>query len=445
MSSKNKKLSWQRSSILSPFLLLVVVALSIFLSEGIIMYLLQHLHSLSPQAEGIIDAFILTLIIFPVLYIFVFRPMVRLLRKNEEAHRELEKANTNLEIKVAERTSELTTTNKALRESEERFRSVAQSATEAIIVSDSDGNIISWNGSAQTIFGYIEEEIIGQSLTLLLPERYRDAHRNGLARYRATEKSQMIGKTKEYNGLRKDGSEFPLELSLSAWKQDDTIYFCGIIRDITERKQTEIRLKTLSSAVEQTADNVFITDNNGVIQYVNHAFTKTTGYSSEEAIGKTPRILKSGKHDQRFYEELWGTIRSGYVFSASFINKQKNGELYWDEKTITPIKDQEGVITHFVSTAKDFTKQKLAEQEREKLLADLQEAFANIKTLKGLIPICASCKKIRDDKGFWQQVEGYIMEHSDASFSHGICPGCIEKLYPEIAKKMNLTSKGKDN
>ncbi len=89
------------------------------------------------------------------------------------------------------------------------------------------------------------------------------------------------------------------------------------------------------------------------------------------------------------------------------------------------------MITHFVSTAKDFTKQKLAELEREKILNDLQEAVANIKTLKGLIPICASCKNIRDDKGYWQKVEQYVTEHSDAKFSHGICPDCMKKLYPD--------------
>jgi PAS domain-containing protein len=88
-----------------------------------------------------------------------------------------------------------------------------------------------------------------------------------------------------------------------------------------------------------------------------------------------------------------------------------------------------GVLAAFI----DITERKRAEEERERLIAELKEALANIKTLKGLIPICASCKKIRTDQGFWQQVEVYIREHSDVEFSHGLCPDCLKKLYPDFA------------
>ncbi|MCH7923727.1 MAG: PAS domain S-box protein [Nitrospinae bacterium] len=127
-------------------------------------------------------------------------------------------------------------------ESEERFRSVTQSATDAIISADSRGNIISWNKGAETIFGYSEEEVLGKPLTLLMPERYKGDHRKGLERVLSTGESDVIGKTVELHGLRNDGSEFPLEISLSTWKKGGEPYYCGIIRDVTERKRMEQEL-----------------------------------------------------------------------------------------------------------------------------------------------------------------------------------------------------------
>lgn len=130
----------------------------------------------------------------------------------------------------------------ALCESEERFRSVVESATDAIVLADGSGNIISWNRAAQRLFAYTEEEVIGEPLTVLMPARYREAHKRGLERVRSSGESRLIGKAVELQGLRKDGSEFPLELSLSMWKAKEGTYYSGIIRDITERKQIQDQL-----------------------------------------------------------------------------------------------------------------------------------------------------------------------------------------------------------
>ncbi len=132
--------------------------------------------------------------------------------------------------------------------------------------------------------------------------------------------------------------------------------------DITERKQTEETLKKLSSVVEQTADQVLITDHNGIIEYVNPAFERMTGYSQEEVTGQTPRLLNSGRHPPSFFQALWQIVRSGQVFRGTIINQKKNGELYYEEKTITPLKDRQGNITHFVSTGKDITERKELEE-----------------------------------------------------------------------------------
>lgn len=134
-----------------------------------------------------------------------------------------------------------------------------------------------------------------------------------------------------------------------------------------ERARAFEALRKLSSAVEQASESVFITDCQGAIEYVNPAFERLTGYSSEEVIGKTPRLLKSGEYDDRFYEELWDTILDGRSFSAEFTNRKKNGEIYYEEKILTPIKDHHGNLTHFVSTGRDISERKRSEKTIERL------------------------------------------------------------------------------
>lgn len=127
----------------------------------------------------------------------------------------------------------------SLQNSEERFRSVAQTAREAMITVDSDGHIVFWNKAATTIFGYLEAEAIGKPLSLIMPGRFHLTHQKGIERVRSTGTSQIFGKTIEIVGLRKGGVEFPIELSLSSWKIKNEVFFSGVIRDITERKQAE--------------------------------------------------------------------------------------------------------------------------------------------------------------------------------------------------------------
>ena len=134
-----------------------------------------------------------------------------------------------------------------------------------------------------------------------------------------------------------------------------------------ERITADAEWRKLSSAIEQTDDSVAITDADGVIEYVNPAYERHTGYRREEALGKKPNISKSGKHDAAFYAELWRTIKRGGVFHGRFINRRKDGSLYHEEKTITPLKDDNGQITHFVSTGKDITEHVRAENQVTRL------------------------------------------------------------------------------
>jgi sigma-B regulation protein RsbU (phosphoserine phosphatase) len=131
-------------------------------------------------------------------------------------------------------------------------------------------------------------------------------------------------------------------------------------------KQVEGRFQELHLAVQQTADAVVITDRRGVIQFVNPAFERMTGFSRADALGQTPRIVKSGAHDQAHYKRLWRTILSGEPFRSTFLNKKKSGERFYIDQTITPIKNTAGDVTHFVSTWKDVTAQKRAEEKLQR-------------------------------------------------------------------------------
>ncbi len=137
--------------------------------------------------------------------------------------------------------------------------------------------------------------------------------------------------------------------------------------DITRRKEAEAELRKLWRAIEHSAHGVVITDANGVIEYVNPAFTKTTGYTAEEAIGKTPRLLRSGYHSEAFYRDLWETIKAGKIWHGEFVNRRKDGSLYYEEQTIAPVPDEHGNITHFIAVKQDVT-------ERKRLMRELKEA-----------------------------------------------------------------------
>ncbi|MFQ5487552.1 MAG: EAL domain-containing protein, partial [Gammaproteobacteria bacterium] len=163
----------------------------------------------------------------------------------------------------------------------------------------------------------------------------------------------------------------PLELDMAFGEHEYSLLLAPNIkndhvnvygRDISERRQAQAQMVKLSSALEQIADSVIITNRQGVIEYVNPAFEATTGYSREEAIGNKPSLVKSGRHEPEFYQQLWRTILCGEIYRDMFINRKKGGALYYEEKTITPLKDSAGVITHFVSTGKDITRRMEAEE-----------------------------------------------------------------------------------
>ena len=131
-----------------------------------------------------------------------------------------------------------------------------------------------------------------------------------------------------------------------------------MIHDTTERKQTEVQLHKLSRAVEQSPVSIVITDAKGSIEYVNPKFTELTGYSLEETIGQNPRILKTEQTSQEEYKKMWDIILSGQIWHGEFCNHKKNGEVYWETASISPILNEKGDITHFVAIKEDVTEHK---------------------------------------------------------------------------------------
>jgi phosphoserine phosphatase RsbU/P len=147
--------------------------------------------------------------------------------------------------------------------------------------------------------------------------------------------------------------------------------------ELGDKESAQTQIQMLTNAVEQTADSIIIANKEGTIEYVNPAFESTTGFTRQEAIGQTPRILKSGVQDAAFYKKLWDTIRSGQVFRGTLANRKKNGEIFFAEQTITPMKGATGGITHYVTVIKDVTElRKLQEQQFQMNLArTIQQQF----------------------------------------------------------------------
>jgi len=208
--------------------------------------------------------------------------------REQRAEEELRQINLNLEKTVQQRTLELRNEIKErhnveleLREREERFRSITTTSSVAIFITiDHLGKVITWNPTAEKIFGYKEEEALGKPLTNYMPERYRTAHSKGIERVLNTNEYHLIGKTVEVHGLKKSGDEFPIELSLGTWEQGKTRYFSAVIHDITKRKQAEQKLKHLA-----THDNLTgLPNRNLCIDRLDHALANASRNNEQIAV-----------------------------------------------------------------------------------------------------------------------------------------------------------------
>ena len=258
----------------------------------------------------------------------------------------------------------------SLTESEHRFQSLVESASDGIVVANGRGIIVSWNRAASRLFGYSTEEVIGQPLTVIMPARYRDAHERGLARIEATGKGRLIGSVVELHGLRKSGEEFPIELSLATWRTARGSYYSGIIRDISERKKAAQALEQLEHQhtliLTQAGEGIYGVDDRGNTTFVNPSGASMLGFAVEELLGRHMHdLLHHTKVDGTPYpaEEcpIYAAIRDGQVHRVlDELFWRKDGSGFPVEYVSTPITEA-GRVVGAVVVFRDITARKLAE------------------------------------------------------------------------------------
>ncbi|MES0446525.1 MAG: PAS domain S-box protein [Desulfobacterales bacterium] len=271
---------------------------------------------------------------------------------------------TGLVFTLAEVTERIRA-EEAFRESEERFRAVAETAVEAIISIDSHDDIIFWNKAAENMFGYTVNEAMGKPMTMIMPARFHDRHQAGLKRVLSGEPSALIGKTIEVVGLGKDGREFPIELSIATWKMKTAIVFTSIIRDITLRKKAEGALKESEEKyrllVENATDAIFIAQEERIL-FPNPKAIELTGYSADELykvsfvnfIHPEDKAMVLERHKRRLKGEEPAT-----TYSFRIINKA--GQELWVESNVALITWGEKPAT--LNFLRDITLQKKLETQ----------------------------------------------------------------------------------
>ncbi len=257
-------------------------------------------------------------------------------------------------------------TQTELVESQRELQSMFDSLQDYVFVLDGDDNIIQVNQAMLDSLGYSIEELIGTSILKLHPvEQYLQTTQVLHAVHVG------LAETFPTDLRRKDGSYISVETKVvnGRWGSQDVLI--GVSRDITERRITELRLRQLSQAVEQSPSSIVITDLSGNMEYVNPKFTQVTGYSIEEALGQNPRILKSGRTETETHQHMWKTLRAGLEWRGEFHNRKKNGELFWESAVIAGVTDNDNKITHYVAIKDDITGRKAAEElhsEQNRLL-----------------------------------------------------------------------------
>lgn len=292
------------------------------------------------------------------------------------------------------------TEHKEAEEELKKFKTISDKASYGTGIADLDGNIVYVNNAFAEMHGYKPEELIGKHLSVFHSEEQMERV-NTLDNVLKREGSFAA---EEVWHVKRDGSIFPTLMNASIITDDngEPLLMSATAIDITELKRIEDQLRTLSRAIDQSPTSVIITDPDGNIEYVNPKFTQITGYTSEEVLGKNPRILKSEETPPEEYKRLWDTITSGEQWLGEFHNKKKSGELFWESASISPIRNSEGEITHFVAVKEDITEHKRLAEQRAELEEQLRHAqkMETIGTLAGGIA--------HDFNNILQAIHGYV-------------------------------------
>ena len=253
----------------------------------------------------------------------------------------------------------------------ERYRDLLENAIDMVYTHDLQGNITSVNNAVVRILGYTQQETLRMNILDVVAPEHRKLVSWSLDR---AMKGERVGDI-ELEIITKYGARVAVEVRARVLDEDGkAVGVQGIARNVTERKQVEQQVHLQAAALEAAAIGIVITDRDGRILWVNPAFMSLSGYALEEVIGKNPRLVKSGKQDEEFYREMWGTILSRRVWRGEIVNRRKDGTHYNEELTITPVCGMSGEISHFVATGQDIS----ARKQVEEALRQSEEKYRSI-------------------------------------------------------------------
>ena len=274
--------------------------------------------------------------------------------------------------------TDLKESERKLKESEKKFRTLAETASDAIFIADSSGKLTFCNDVALSLYGYKKGELVGKQVEMLVPEEERPNFGKGFERYNIGNKYTFIGNMHEILGLRKDGSKFPIDISLSPWELNGKRYITSIIHDITQRKESEKQIKFQANILENVRDSVIVTDFHGKIVYWNKGASSIFGYSQDEVIGNNMNLICLDEDNEQFERDLeYVKIKDCVKEKACTRN---DGSRVWMDVRVTKMLDLKGNIIGFVNVSKDITERKKIQneikaslEEKEMLLGEINE------------------------------------------------------------------------
>jgi PAS domain S-box-containing protein len=307
------------------------------------------------------------------------------------------------------------------------------SAPDGLLVVDPAGTIRLVNSKMETMLGYSREELLGKPFDTLIPVRYRAKHTGHAREFFATPRSRPMQSGTELSALCKNGAEVPVEISLSPMRTDGVVLVVAALRDLRERlraeeerRESEARYRLL---FENSLDGILLTLPDGSVLDANPSACRIMGRTREEIV-QAGRAGIVDATDPRLAVLIEERTRTGKAQGE--LNCRRPDGTFFPIEISSVVFQGFGGESRTVIIFRDVSARKTAETEREQLVSELQEALQRVKVLSGLLPICASCKKIRDAEGTWHHLETYITKHSDATFTHGICADCRRKLYPDL-------------
>ena len=322
----------------------------------------------------------------------------------------------------------------ALRSSEEKYSRLFHSSNDAILVHDLDGGIVDANQAALDLLGYTKTEIETIGVSKLHPaddlatskSAFETIMRDGVVKF-------------EIEFFRRNGEQFSAEVSSSLFKTGGSQLIQGIVRDISDRKRAEAAVRESEEKykllAEHSADVIYKLDiATEQYSYVSPSIEKMLGYTAEEALSlkawDTVTEASYVKQREKMAEAISSNRMTPEILELEAVHK--DGHTLPVETHANFIVNDQGSPVGILGVVRDISKQKQLKEEREKLIKHLQEALEEIKALRGILPVCSFCKRVRDDKGYWEQVDVFLQKYSLVDISHSICPQCMAEHYPEI-------------